>query len=658
MRYLKGSPFRMFVCAGVFVVVLFFAAKIGAQSESGTAASNASSATPAIPANQNAASQSSSSPSTSTQNQNSAGQNTQAAQACATGASVPPAGQSKDNEPEVSTRDSSAEVTAHDSNAAFRVPVNLVLVRVVVRDEKGKIVGNLKKEDFRLFDNRKPQTISHFSTETPTSRPVGVQPEQKAASATAEEMVGAPAAVPITRPSNFVALLFDDSDLTWPDLMRARKSAENYVTKAMQPMDRVALYTVSGQDQVDFTDDKEKIQKAMSGLQQRRTSPLSPDGSGECPNINYYEADQIMNQNNSEALYVATQDALNCAFQNDSKYLAQAQVLATAEAPRILQAGDEQATAATRRLDEVVRRVAEMPGTRSIILVSPGFLNPDNKEDVWRVIDRANRSNILINTLDARGLYAPDLGDISEQSNGSAVVAGPRLEYALAQQRESSYVLEDLADGTGAGYFHNNNDLDAGFKLLMQAPESSYLLGFSPGDLKPDGKFHVLKVTIPGTTKYNIQARRGYFAAKKNANPEEIAKQEIEEAVFSQEEIHDLPVELHTQFYKTDQLNAKLAVMTHLDVGRMQFKKEDGRNKDSLTIVAALFDRNGNYISGQQKVLDMRLKDTTLERLGNKGITVKSDFDVKPGQYVVRLVARDSTAALLTAENGMVEIPY
>jgi hypothetical protein len=265
---------------------------------------------------------------------------------------------------------------------------------------------------------------------------------------------------------------------------------------------------------------------------------------------------------------------------------------------------------------------------------------------------------VLINSLDARGLYTPDLGDISQPTTGSAVVAGNRFNYSLDQQREQGYVLQDLADGTGAGFFHNSNDLDAGFKLLMQSPETSYLLGFSPAEMKPDGKFHTLKVTIPGNTKYEIQARRGYFAAKKSADPTEVAKQEIEEAVFSQDEVHDLPVELHTQFYKTDSLNAKLAVMTHLDVSRMQFKKENGRNNDSLTIVAALFDRNGNYIMGSEKILDMKLKDATLEKLGNHGLTVKSDFDVKPGQYVVRLVARDSEMARLTTENGTVEIPY
>ena len=60
----------------------------------------------------------------------------------------------------------------------------------------------------------------------------------------------------------------------------------------------------------------------------------------------------------------------------------------------------------------------------------------------------------------------------------------------------------------------------------------------------------------------------------------------------------------------------------------------------------SIFDRNGNFVSGTQKLLQLRLKDETLQgRLGS-GITLKSSFDVKPGSYIVRLVVRDEDGQL------------
>src|ERR1700722_677729 len=60
-----------------------------------------------------------------------------------------------------------AEVTTRDTAPTFKVRVNEVLVRVVVRGSDGKIVANLRKAEFQLFDNKKPQTISSFRIETP-----------------------------------------------------------------------------------------------------------------------------------------------------------------------------------------------------------------------------------------------------------------------------------------------------------------------------------------------------------------------------------------------------------------------------------------------------------------------------------------------------------
>jgi hypothetical protein len=76
-----------------------------------------------------------------------------------------------------------------------------------------------------------------------------------------------------------------------------------------------------------------------------------------------------------------------------------------------------------------------------------------------------------------------------------------------------------------------------------------------------------------------------------------------------------------------------------------------------LAVVAALFDRNGNFIAGNQETVELRLKDATLEKLTQTGMTVKIGFDVKPGGYIVRLVVRDSKAAVLSAKNGVIEIP-
>jgi VWFA-related protein len=561
-------------------------------------------------------------------------------------------------------------MSAQDAPLPLHVRVNLVPVRVVVRDAQGHAVANLHKEDFQLFQDGKPQEISNFAVQTldSLSRHV-VQPQIVSTGGPSESR---PAA--FLPPSRFVAFLFDDPHLNLQDLMQARIAASHYLDASLTPTDRVALFTVSGQNQVDFTDDRDKLHKALLQLLPRDVTASAAAGSFECPHMDFYEADMIQNQNDSQALEVATEDALRCDEQSDPALasaiaatgqvppgaISRAQGQVAAVALRVEEQGTEQSRSVFRRLQEIVGRMAALPGQRSIVLISPGFIYPTLEVQFSQIVDSAIRNSVFINALDARGLYTPQLGpDISEHnSDPNPVAAGVRTGWSLAGQERQVDTLLYLASDTGGYSFRNNNDLREGLRQVASAPEAYYYLAFVPENFEFDGHYHSLKVALRTKEKLTIQTRRGYYAPLHGETPVDVAKRDIEDAVFSQEEQHGLPVALQTQFFKTDAANAKLAVLARLDLAHLHFQKAGGRNQDNLTVVAALFDRNGNFIIGTERTVEMKLRDETLERLSRTGVTVRTNFDVKPGDYVIRLVVRDSQAALLSAENGVVEIPY
>jgi VWFA-related protein len=548
-----------------------------------------------------------------------------------------------------------AEITAHEEATTFKVNVKLVTVRVVVRDSKGNAVGNLQKEDFELFDNRKPQVISHFSVEQP-----GAQAAKERL--TSEEQPGEKEP---SVPERYIALVFDDIHLKFGDLVLTRQAAERHIA-TLRPTDRVAIFSTSGQTTLDFTDDRAKLHDTLLRLQPR---PIVGTGVAECPDISYYMADLIINRQDAQAIQTATMDAMACGpgaasppGQGSGTPPAQveAQMLVRAEANRQLAAGGQESRVALSVLKDVVRRISVMPGQRSMVVVSPGFLTPegDMLSDYMEVVERALHSEVTISCLDARGLYAllPG-GDISRDVPLTGFAAAMELQYQTESAQAEGDVLSDLANATGGAFFHNSNDLDEGFKRVSATPEYFYTLGFSPQNLKLDGSYHKLKVSLKKSAGLTLQSRSGYYAPKHAADPAEEAKQEIQDAIFSQEEMHDLPVELHTQFFKSSDMDAKLAVLAHVDAKHLHYRRVDGRNTDELTVVSAIFNQNGVFIQGMQKTLTMRWKDETLENKLGSGVTLKTSFDVKPGSYLVRLVVRDGDGQSMSAENGAIEIP-
>ena len=474
-------------------------------------------------------------------------------------ASPAPQAPAEPAKPQTTGSGDGAELSSRDTAPTFKVRVNLVLVRVVVRDQQGKVVPNLSKEDFVLTDNRKAQTISSFSIETPASRAI---PTTTSADPNTAPDPEAAKAIAAALPQRFVSVVFDDQHMSTQDALFVRTSAGRFFD-SLAPSDRVGIYSTSGQFTQEFTDDHEVLRKSLLKI-----LPHSPTaGLHDCPDISYYEADLIFNKNDPQALAVAAEDAVQCAFNGDEAQIAIARSMAQALATAVVGREDSSTEYALRHMEDVMRRLAGMPGQRIMVFVSPGFITSTLHLEFSDLIDRATKANIVVNTIDARGLYTPDLGDIADPTtNVSYRTAGYRGGYAVAAQLAQEDVLAELADGTGGTFFHNRNDVDEGMREAGAAPAMTYLLGFSPQNMKLDGSLHTLKVSFAHKTNYKIQARHGYFAPRHVTDPAEAAKQEIQEALFSQDEIRDLPVDLHTQFFKTANYQARLAVLTHVDI--------------------------------------------------------------------------------------------
>jgi VWFA-related protein len=538
---------------------------------------------------------------------------------------------------------SNDEIVSRDTPATFKMRVNLVLVRVVVRDAAGKVVTNLKKEDFQLADNRKPQSISSFSVETPASHVPTVKVDS--GEAVSE---GTPVKAP-ELPQRFVTLYFDDLHLSTQDVMLSRQAAIK-LFGAMKTGDRLAIFTTSGQVEQDFTADRDKLDDALGRISPRS---LSSRSSMDCPPMTFYEAYQIVEVNDPTALQVAIQDAFQCTGNAQA-----AQSLAQAAAHRELTTGESEVQFSFRNLDALIRRMSALPGQRVIVLMSPGFFVTPSMQESGDIIDRATKANIVINTIDARGLYVSSVYDASGNSVGAKPdTAAIRTSFIATEEMIQNEVLAELADGTGGTFFHNRNDIDQGLLQAAAEPEVSYVLGFSPQNLKLDGKYHHLKVSFTSKQKWALQARHGYFAPHEAADPEAAAKEEIQQAIFSQEELHELPVSCQTQFFKSAK-GVRLTVVARVETRGLRFRKAEDRNRDKLTIATVIFDENGNLLTGLEKIVEMHLKDGTLQRLNRTGISIRSSFDLQPGTFLVRIVVRDSEGTQMAAMNRGVVIPY
>lgn len=420
-----------------------------------------------------------------------------------------------------SAQESIGTQTANDSPPLrLQIESKLVVIRVVVRDAQGRPVNGLKKEDFKVFDQGKEQSIAQFDAEMPSE------------SAAQTSGAGAPqmAAPRASAAERYIALYFDNLDSSSGDLIAARDAADRLFGSKLQAGEHIAVLT-SDEMLSDFTDDPRKIHDALFRL---HASVHAPAQVHECPDLTIPQAMEIAQSTDldGDAWRAAWAESKTCAIrtfsssqdQNSSRPDPASVSAIRALAQRILERSRQTALANLEAIHQVVQTISTAPGERSLVVVSPGFVAQEEERALDRVVDRALRSGVVVNAIAPQGLAAlVPQADPSQESIQDSRARAARDRLTSEQEFDNGAVLAELADGTGGAFFHHRNDLGAGLDDVA-GHSPSYTLAFDPRDLKLDGKFHALKVSlVNGQRGYRVEARRGYFAMANETGTSEVA---------------------------------------------------------------------------------------------------------------------------------------
>jgi VWFA-related protein len=419
-----------------------------------------------------------------------------------------------------------AAPVAPDEPGGFtlRLNVNSLLVPAVVLDKDGRAIGGLGKENFAVMDSGKARTITGLTVvgSAPRVAPGGQKgsPGSTTGATPGDRSSTTNPSVPAA--NRFLIFLFDDRHITSTDLSLVQKAASRLLEKPLPETDHAAVLSFTGGNS-GITRDSSVLQSAIMKL---TVHQAFQHGKENCPDVDYYSADQIINKRNATEFQIAVQKAKQCSF---SQYQAGSsanlntgvdnatdpfQRAAAAAAAQALAIGEEDARASLLSVQSVIRAMSKLQGQRILILVSPGFLSlsPETMALKSEIMDAAAASDVIVNALDARGLYAGNI-DASEGGTTStlALVTGQLGQDHLASMQASEDAMSELAEGTGGRFFHNSNDLQGGLETLTAAPETLYLLEISLNDVKANGSYHRLQVKVdrPGLT---VVARKGYSA--------------------------------------------------------------------------------------------------------------------------------------------------
>jgi VWFA-related protein len=532
------------------------------------------------------------------------------------------------------------------SASVIHIQTNVVQVPVVVRDSNGKAVAGLKQSDFTLTDEGHPVKIASFTVENYS--PLGVQYVQ------APQVVDAnlrPAAPPVNPPPpapRYIALFFDDINMRMPDMSMARAASESFVKTNLKPSDRIGIFTTSTTVQLNFTNDVPKLLETLGQLLSHRKPPPGAGGGRTCQ-MNPYQATLILQ------FFAERSDALDLAgFEHCGDVHSRISF-----ANNIVGQAEQQTQETLGIITDVLHYLGRMPGQRMLVLASSGFLTETLAEKQDKVINDALDANVVINTLDAKGLVA-EIPNYDEDGHPMDLPPGrlPAIfdELKSANRERLNDPLAVIAEGTGGKFYHNRNDLDVGLKEMAATPDVSYMLTFSPGDLKRNGASHTLKVKLADSHGMTITARRGYIAPGPNLTPSEKKKGQLDNAVISTNLLNALTAQVSTSAGKSAAGEPTLKVGIHLDANKLPFETQGDRKVERLIYITVLFDEKNNLVTGVEGVMDLRLKPTTIATISAQGLDANLSVQAAPGNYRLRQVVQEVGNGRIATINRNVQI--
>jgi VWFA-related protein len=531
-------------------------------------------------------------------------------------------------------------LTAQDP--VFRTTTRLVEISAVATDGKGNPVTDLKKEDFIVLEDGKPQQVSHFFTESvlrnappPPRLPKGIYTNR-------------PEFLP-RAPKSVTAIVIDYLNTPWTSQTATREQLLA-VLKTLGENDVVAIYTLSHTLTVlhDFTADKDTLEArlrkfdGMLTLQSKSTSDLISLSSNRWSSVfSERRAD-------AEGAYLATMQRTRTMLTINSMALLARHMAGIPGRKNLIwmSAGFPVSVLPTNAT--TVRHLGAADGFRTANMPNPETAADSGSATLFldameRLIQTLNNAGVSVYGLDVMSLVVPMVN--AEHGFSSAVTNQVLSQFTQSQHAKAS--LADLSARTGGVATLGAADLESPMRRALDDSHYSYALAYYTTNPKNDGKFRKIEIKLnrPGV---KLRFREGYAAAERSVSPSPSAKADLDEAVRSP--INQTAVLLTAQMLPKGA--DELSLVLQIEPTQLSFQ-QSGDAWEALLDLMFFQKTPEGKLNGIQVTLPMKLNQESYQAVLKKGLLYRRTVPRDAGAVALRVVVRDAR----NGATGTLDIP-
>lgn len=545
------------------------------------------------------------------------------------------------------------------ADEVLRINTELVQTDVMVFDRRGRFVSGLSPDQFVLNVNSDRKKISFFEQFTS-----GARTEAPRLTTTQIESSVADRGS-VSRAGRLIFFFVDDLHLNGESLGRARTALRHFIDNQLNPEDRVAIVSTSGQ--IGFlqqlTDNLGVLREAISRLDYKQNGEAYAGKT----RISEYVASRIADSGDRRLFaylmesvkleYGMGLGALRGDHGNDSAGQA-ARLLHS----RISQINAQSKIANINTLDALralMQSATNLPGRKLVFFLSDGFVVDQHGSTALNLLHAATRiaaqSGAVVYSVDMRGSFLDSTIDAS--NNDYVDMTSRHGGVSVGETIEPREPLNVLADETGGRLIINSTDLDKDLQRAVSETSDYYLLAWKPeSENERSGKAR-LEISVAGRSDLKVRLRRAYYVRETAANQSKPNSSQVRNpeaelllALGSTQVIRTLPTSLSVGYVRKTE--SAFVLDASMQIPREVFDFSAEQKKEIDVIGAAIDDRGLIYTFKQ-------LLTVTPQPGGEAIVPVvwHQPLDIRPGLYQVRVAVRERATGRTGSAMEWIEIP-
>jgi VWFA-related protein len=502
----------------------------------------------------------------------------------------------------------------------FEASSQLVVVNVTVKSRDGNPVAGLTREDFRVFEDGKPVSLSVFEYQELSKEVLAPIPIPRPAALPLQEELE-PGPRPSYRDKRLLVLFFDFSSLPQMDQIRAKQAAAEFLSKQVMASDLIALYTFSSKLKkvVDFTADRELLLKTVQSFSV--ASGVEQDPAA---------LDVVENVEDEDGAMVADETEF-AIFNTDQKLGA---------------------------LEDLSKELAAIPERKAVVYFSTGVgkNGMDNQSQLQAAVNAAVRGGVALYPIDVRGLIAmAPAGDASKGApRGTGVFSGAQQRQTRARVNDQQETLFTLAADTGGSALLDSNDLAIGIKNAQKGIESYYTLAYYAANNAKDGRFRKLRVELATRKDVKLDYRPGYYADKIWTQFDSSDKEkQLSEAMSLGNPVTELPLAVELLYFRLEK--GRYFVPMAVKIPGSKIGVKSGRT--DLDFVGTVKDSKGRTVATLRDAIKVKLPEGAAEKLAQRSLLYDAGFQLTPGEYRIKVLARENQEGKLGTFEARFAVP-